>query len=518
MNLNFRPTSLGQAAVSWQSMNDLSAHPAPRGTPTTNSVILNTLGDLTNRENRWAYQRFADDFLNLAAAATPDGLTDDFNGDNVPDYYPTLYPSILDVRNQTTAQLIFYPAGGPAGVWPPPYMGAMAFPYVFPGAYSAPQQEPGRWWNGWIHSPNPTAVSLNPSNPYGVNFQDSPLEYLRSLNHNPIDLGDNLPVPPSLFDPTGPVFRQTWWGFPTWRETLSPVWNDPTWQVNTNLSQPFALGYQRADAAIVNGPQLLPAMSAPYRNTDQPYPDGAGLGTALFPLNNNNNPPTPALWNVSWEDDLIMTGVRSFDIKALDTSLGGYADLGWGDDVRLTSSLVLSLNPVVVGPGLGTGTGNVIPYVEGNLDALSVAYIAPAFANVNGTLFDLLNQTFAHEGRMPPLPNDNRYDAQFGRVPPGTYAGFPGYDGNVGDFNPILFRLRRVWDSWSTEYTRAPATGVNLGTGFPAGPPFSPPIYPSYPAPYPAPLRGIQIQIRVTDPTNQRIKTLTIRQDFTDKL
>ena len=47
---------------------------------------------------------------------------------------------------------------------------------------------------------------------------------------------------------------------------------------------------------------------------------------------------------------------------------------------------------------------------------------------------------------------------------------------------------------------------------------YSPPIYPSYPPPYPAPLRGIQIQIRVVDPTNQRIKSLTIRQDFTDKL
>jgi len=59
---------------------------------------------------------------------------------------------------------------------------------------------------------------------------------------------------------------------------------------------------------------------------------------------------------------------------------------------------------------------------------------------------------------------------------------------------------------------------VNPATFFPAGPPSSPPIYPSYPPPYPAPLRGIQIQIRVTDPASQRVKTLTIQQDFTDKL
>jgi hypothetical protein len=44
------------------------------------------------------------------------------------------------------------------------------------------------------------------------------------------------------------------------------------------------------------------------------------------------------------------------------------------------------------------------------------------------------------------------------------------------------------------------------------------PIYPSYPAPYPMPLRGLQIQIRVVDPRNERVKVLTIRQDFSDKL
>jgi hypothetical protein len=32
------------------------------------------------------------------------------------------------------------------------------------------------------------------------------------------------------------------------------------------------------------------------------------------------------------------------------------------------------------------------------------------------------------------------------------------------------------------------------------------------------PLRGLQIQIRVVDPRNERVKVLTIRQDFSDKL
>ena len=85
--------------MSWQAVNDLSAHPATTGAPYHgNSVILNTLGDLTNRENRSLYQRFSSDFQNLAgtrSARGDDGLSDDVNGDNVPDYYPTLYPSVL---------------------------------------------------------------------------------------------------------------------------------------------------------------------------------------------------------------------------------------------------------------------------------------------------------------------------------------------------------------------------------------------------------------------------------------
>jgi hypothetical protein len=127
---------------------------------------------------------------------------------------------------------------------------------------------------------------------------------------------------------------------------------------------------------------------------------------------------------------------------------------------------------------------------------------------------------------MPPLIADNRLDAQNPNPTYGTanYVAqypntFPNYTSNIGDDNPAIVRLRRVWDSWSTDYTRAPANGIDqTNGGFPAGPPFSPPVYPSYPPPYPAPLRGIQIQIQVVDPTNQRIKLLTILQNFIDKL
>ena len=249
-------------------------------------------------------------------------------------------------------------------------------------------------------------------------------------------------------------------------------------------------------------------MTAPYHNTNpQPYNDGFGSPSVFFPLNGG---VPPALWSqYSWEDDLVMTGVRSFDIKAYDNSLAAYADLGWGDDLRLYQFYVNF--PGVVIPAAP-------PALAGTPPVTIWPPVNPA-VNPLGQYYNTLTQTFAHEGRMPPLVEDNVFDAQYGAVPAGYYAAPNNtYTGNIGDDNPQVVRLRRVWDSWSTEYTQAPGTGVNNTSGFPAGPPYAPPIYPSYPPPYPAPLRGIQIQIRVTDPANQRVKTLTIRQDFTDKL
>jgi hypothetical protein len=239
-------------------------------------------------------------------------------------------------------------------------------------------------------------------------------------------------------------------------------------------------------------------MTGTYRNTPQPYNDGLPSNTNPNPIPNGFFPfaggVAPPLWSQSWEDDLIMTGVRSFDIKAYDNSKSDYVDLGWGDDARLTGTI---------------GFLNQTP--------LGITW--------NGQVYDTFNQTFAHEGRMPPMVEDNRFDAQFGAAMYSLPTGNT-YTGNIGDDQQGIFRLRRVWDSWSTDYSHAPGTGVYLNkgnsadplNGFPWGPPYSPPIFPSYPPPYPAPLRGIQIQIRVADPTNQRIKTLTIRQDFTDKL
>ena len=151
----------------------------------------------------------------------------------------------------------------------------------------------------------------------------------------------------------------------------------------------------------------------------------------------------------------MMTGVRSFDVKAYDNSLAGFADLGWGDDVRFAAS--------VLSPSKASGT-----FLAGNSDYSGNSQYPPQ-VGVQGTPFDYINQTFLHEGRIPPLVEDLRIDAQYGLA---TYA-LPAnntYTGNIGDDSLGIVRLRRVWDSWSTEYSKAPASGVYRATAFLPGP------------------------------------------------
>jgi len=480
--LTYVPTALG-FQTSWLGVHDLSAHPETTGgdptdgpTDTFTSVVLNTLGDLTNRENRAFYQRFSSDFQLLRNADIgADGLDDDANADNVPDYYPTLYPGVLAPLN-AAGQLLF------EFVAPlRPAIGVMAFPFVFPGAYSRPQLlDDGTAPYGWIHSPNPLA--FDPVTSLNVAFNTDPLGYLNLINHNPIDLGDNLALPG-----TATENRSTWWAFPTWRETLSPSWVDPTVQVNLARIQPAGLQPRYADAlpGVAADPNFLPAMQRPanmtpdafavFRSNPDNFTDGFGTNSAFWGGGTRREAP---LWAASWEDDLIMTGVRSFDVKAFDNSRSDYADLGWGDDARITGNLT-------------------IPYLAAT----------PAATTWNLKLYDTLAQTFAHEGRMPPLTTDFRADSQFPFIP-GIGPRF------LGDDTAGVIRMRRVWDTWSTDYSAVNAKTLDPLTA----PPFQVAPRPSYPPPYPAPLRGIQIQIRMTDPRDERIRTITIHQDFTGKL
>ena len=245
----------------------------------------------------------------------------------------------------------------------------MAFPYIYPGAYTYPQVVSADQY-GWIHSPTPviydqvgnTYMFENDTMPTAA-APNQPI-YLNNMNHNPLDLGDNLSIPDQFVTLTGfwsPL--QTWWGFPTWRETLSKNWTDPTRQVNDIDSGPVFSAYGQpngltpfpASQAPVLDPngQLLPWMSTPGNvNTGGPLP-GPPFDYSIIrrtpqlfsdALNYKNNQSVflgPGLgaidpvWFASWEDDLVMTNVRSFDVKAYDNAYSGYADLGWADDLRL---------------------------------------------------------------------------------------------------------------------------------------------------------------------------------------
>ena len=498
----FTPTAFG-AQLSWQGVNDLSARPGANGN-SGQPIVLNTLGDLTNRENRFAYQRFVNDLQDLTGAIHlgGDGLADDYNGDNVPDYYTTLYPQALNPVNAANAnQLVFepgYPVQRRALIANP---GVLAFPYVFPGAYSIPQVISNDTY-GWIHSPEPqvavgpTPVPFEGSTPYTT------LDYLSNLNHNPIDLGDNLPIP-------YPFGNQTWWGFPTWRETLSPNWNDPTYTVNgSNLpsgalpqKQPNGLSAYSPASGTVNttsGDMLPPMnMNTPpvnfslIRRNPQSYCDGAGANSLFWGGAAVSELP---LWSLSWEDDLIMTGVRSFDIKAYDNALGGYADLGWGDNVR-DYPLSTTQNPKNQ-TNLPFLNGTPNPNLLGN-PGFTPKPSLPGFTPYllwNNQLFDLINQTFAHEGRIPPLVEDNRYDAQFGPAFLNTYLALP--------TTPRTTQITQV--TWAT--TRAALSGSGA-SGTPG-----PQITPTPPRPGCSPAWGSPGVLRSRRQSTPRIRRPTRRR------
>ena len=159
---------------------------------------------------------------------------------------------------------------------------------------------------------------------------------------------------------------------------------------------------------------------------------------------------------MSWEDDLIMTNVRSFDVKAYDNAFAGYADLGWADDLRLWLPY---RGWRLHQPDCAAGHFSQTP-AAGRSGR-------PLLAAGRRSGYNPVTQTLAHEGRMPPLTTDlvlTPSSARWGR-PPSTSV-FPApsprqrcltankgnyNDGNVGDDTAGVVRLRRVWDSWSTD-------------------------------------------------------------------
>jgi hypothetical protein len=536
--------------VSFMAVNDISARPGTAassptiynpsngnlGTPTA-TPIPNDLGDLTNREHRFARPRLGVDYYDYRTLAygSRDGIADDGNSDLIPDYYPTLTWTQVAIAASSAAGA---PQGlmnedqgsmpGAGGIGYARYAGTTpwdtyAFPYIFPGMYSKPETASldGQLATpvGWLHALDTTTVN-------GVATANGSI-----FNHAPVEFGDSLPVPSAANQ------LQTWWGFPTWRETASIAWGDPIYSLTvpnsstgSNALGQQVLGLQWRNPGVappLAAAGLLPPLGAlpplgtpagpitPYGSEGAGYAPTTGPGLVPFvtaaggSTAANLAAATPASLSQVWEDDLIMTGVRSFDVKAFDTNAplysianknliygADYYDLGYAS----TAYTGLGNNSLLVGTGT-LNANNVAVLPNGN----------PIFDGNQNPL------GFGHEGRMPPLPLDFRVDPQRPFLnAPGTTI--PSIVNNIGDPSAGLMRMRRVWDSWSTDYTNAPAIDVNLrGSTLQPGP-LDRPIYPSYPPPYPQPMRGIQIQIRVVDPKNEKVKVLTIRQDFSDKL
>jgi type II secretory pathway pseudopilin PulG len=503
----------GSLNVSWLGMNDLSARPGGfNAGGQAQMPILNDLGDLTNRENRRFSPRFINDFS--GGANGPDGVPDDNNADGIPDYWPTLYfDGGTGGPNPTAA---WAPCGGgslvstiaqqnsvygvqeltPYGALSRVAQGAAngydvyAFPFIYPGMYSVPDPNRVGTTLGWVHWLQPSQVSAGNAT-------------LNAPNHSPLLSGET----PGLT----PAGNQTWWGFPTWRETMAGLssggtgWTDPVIFVNATGSLTQALGLRPINpasppTAAVYSTNLLPPVFIPGSSAPAPFSDGAG---------GSNFIASPTAPPVLWEDDLILSNVRSFDVKAYDPSAAlynansnnsgatfspGYYDLGYAcyqynANFPTVASPTTSGSSYVWGPnGSGYGTQNQqsVPWQLAGTAAFTSGSAEPV--------------GFGHEGRIPPYPGDFRFHPR---------AGF-----NIGDPNPGVIRLTHTFDTWSTDYTNAPDNNILLG-----GYPFTAlPIYPSFPPPYPSPLRGIQIQIRIADPRNERAKSITIRHDFTDKL
>lgn len=488
------PTTGLPLPVSWQGMNDISARPRTNNTLPAGALmpVFNTLGDLTNRENRFARPRFSNDFVTSTTGnVPPDGEADDLNLNGVPDRYPTLYPAALLASNKAPGhpRIVFETIAGATAS-----LDTMAFPYVFPGAYS--NADPGTLALGSVNWLFPYIPGTSPPQAFPAAPSGGSREYFN--NHSPLVEGDSLPLPDYTQPPLNGTSSPHFWGYPTWRETLSPAWTDPV--LRPNIGGATGFGGFTQNAGLSNIP-------ANYRALPRPGT------TSVFDMP-----------NTVYEEDLLATGVRSFDVKVYDPNTKLYNSF----TTQATTHNLISSTGIRADRGPG--------YVDlGYAELTSGFSTTPTEDSVLGVL-----STFGHEGRIPPLVTDYRSDAQF-RVLLYAAISLPGlittssYEvlSNIGDNTPGISRMRRIWDSWSTDYMRAPATPttavfnlglappyVGVGTyqslGYTAATDFGPAMA-SYPPPYPAPIRSLQIQIRINDSDNERVRIMTIRQDFAEK-
>ena len=301
--------------LGWMGVNDVSARPQYNPNASALNALtprLNTLGDLTNRHNRAFYPRFTDDYFG-GPNNTPDGVADDMNADAVPDLYPTLYPAVFGT-GFLNPNIDPFNTGVPTA---PHTQDTLAFPYIFAGAYSAPDASIANGY-GNLHGLGPSGdpvlaagiTSIPSPPPYGfffvngrpfvassINSTVAPFVLPFRPNHNPLETGDTLATPANV--PVNPPL-QTWWGFPTWNETASQNWTDPVFAINNpNNAVPFtqALGLSWTNHQAGNG--YLPGLSnpnydlQPFIETNPPTP-ASPFAVAPLGLSRRSDPPRRA--------------------------------------------------------------------------------------------------------------------------------------------------------------------------------------------------------------------------------
>ena len=253
-----------------------------------------------------------------------------------------------------------------------------------------------------------------------------------------LELGDSPPTPGGPADVVG---------VPDVAGDLSAAWTDPY--------RPPAAGPKQGLGLQPFPPRFRPTPSGDTGFlppvVTQPF-DRRGRGIYVrHPAANPNQR--------IWEDDLIMTGVRSFDVKAYDNSFAGYVDLGWGDDPRIATA-TQAITTRTSSPTrrysepFSTGRRSACRY-NGNPDNNGIAYTQIQTYPIHPLV------TYAHEGRIPPSTLDVRPDPQLSPI--------NGSMSTSATTTASVIRLRRVWDSWSTDYTRAPATASTHHEGSRSG-------------------------------------------------
>jgi prepilin-type N-terminal cleavage/methylation domain-containing protein len=266
-------------------------------------------------------------------------------------------------------------------------------------------------------------------------------------------------------------------GLPTLRE--SATWNLANPPIPPTISNPSPLNpYYPSAYFFPNNfnPPFVPPLDFWTNDSSHRLPDPyAGLVQGF---------PTTRI-----ADDVILTNVIGFDVKAWEPALGQYVDLGY--EMRpIDPSNPTKLQEIKHCPPELTPQDN--PYVPGEM--------------------------FYHRGYCPLDAPQKGYLAYI----LGCYQSTTG----------IIYYTPRVYDTWSTHYESVGLSGLNTSV-YPPGRGVNGFDDPGRSGvangiiddedekitspPYPVPLRGIQVKIRIFEPDSRQIREVTIVQDFLPK-